>query len=359
MLKLNKKNYNMISRLKLFLSTLLILSLSILSFYSFFQYETNILNISAVGDMVFPYYFENWQYHFSEIKNFFNSDLNLGNLEGPITNYNVSTKNSSSSKMFAFKFSPETTPIILKYLNFNGLLVSNNHSYDYGEKGFSDTIKYLKQVQIEPIGLKYAITQFIKKEKKIGIVGFYYSSKFNDLRDINSAVSLIKKAKENNDFVIVFFHGGTEGANAKFVYNKTEYFGNENRGNIFAFCHAVIDAGADFVIGSGPHILRGFELYKGKLIAYSLGNFVASGGLSNKGELSLSCILQCNYDLNSDNFISGKIIPIELSTKNPRLDPNKNSISFIRFLTKQIYRDNFNSDPNIKIDDDGNILIVQ
>lgn len=359
MLYKNKQNcnYSDIKKVKFLIGMFLLICFTLIFCSSSLQ-SSEVISITAVGDMVFPYYFENWQNHFSELINYFNSDLNLGNLEGPITNSTVSTKNSSSSKMFAFKFSPEITPKILKYLNFHGVLVSNNHSFDYGEKGFNDTLNYLKKVQIEPIGLKNNVTKFIRGNKKIAIIGFYYSSKFNDLRDINFSSYFVKKVKEDNDFVIVFFHGGTEGQNAKFVYNKTEYFGNENRGNIFAFAHAVIDAGADLVLGSGPHILRGFELYKGKFIAYSLGNFVASGGLSVKGELSLSSIFQCNYDLNTNQFLRGKIIPIDLSSKNPRLDLSKRSIPFLKLLTNQIYKDNFNSSPNIDIDADGNIFIV-
>ncbi len=357
----NKNRFNFyyfeIKKIKI-LPVLFLIFFFLFVFFSFSLQSSDTISILAVGDMVFPFYFENWENCFSEISNYFNSDLNLGNLEGPITNSTVSTKNSSSSKMFAFKFSPEITPKILKYLNFSGVLVSNNHSYDYGEKGFNDTLNYLKKVQIEPIGLKYNAAQFIRFNKKIAVIGFYYNSKFNDLRDINLSSSFVKKVKSNNDFVIVFFHGGTEGANAKYVYNKTEFFGNENRGNIFAFAHAVIDAGADLVLGSGPHILRGFELYKGKFIAYSLGNFVASGGLSVKGELSNSCILQCIYNLNTNTFIKGKIIPIDLSSKNPKLDLSKRSIPFLRLLTNQIYKDNYNSNQNIEIDDDGNIFIL-
>lgn len=334
------------------------LSLIIIGCFLFlysFQNE-NLLSITAVGDMVFPYNYQNGFDLFKDLVKFFNSDINLGNLEGPITTSTVSTKNTSSGKMFAFKFSPQIIPDLLKYIGFHGVLVSNNHANDYGEKGFNDTIKYLKEKEIEPIGIKYSITQITRKEKRIGIVGFYYSSKFNDLRDLKFSASLVKKAKENNDFVIVFFHGGTEGSNAKFVYNRTEYFGNENRGNIFAFAHLMIDYGADLVLGSGPHILRGFELYKNKFIAYSLGNFVSSGGLSNKGELSLSCILNLYFDLNSNSFLYGNIIPIDLSTKNPVYDNEKKSIPFLRVLTNQIYRDNFGKNPDLLIDDDGKII---
>ena len=331
---------------------------SLLIIFSFLSFQQDYaISISAVGDMVFPYNFENAKSHFNELVQYFNSDLNLGNLEGPITYSTKSTKNTSSGKMYAFRFSPDIIPDLLKFLNFKGVLVSNNHSFDYGEKGFSDTIKFLKKASIEPIGIKSTITEFNIKGKKIGIIGFYYSSRFNDLRDITQSYQIVKNAKKNYDFVIIFFHGGKEGIDAKYVYNKTEYFGNENRGNIFAFSHAVVDAGADIVIGSGPHILRGLELYKGKLIAYSLGNFIASGGLSTKGELSISCILSIKYDLTTNNFVSGHIIPIDLTAKNPRYDYSKKAIYILRILIDQIYKDNLNLIPNINIIDDGTIII--
>lgn len=345
------------SQLKIFLFFIFIFSF--INFLSFDQSLEQLITISAVGDMVFPYYFENGKKLFQDLVQYFDKDLNLGNLEGPITYLNQPAKNISSGKMFAFRFSPDIIPDLLKFLNFSAVLVANNHSYDYGEKGFSDTLKYLKEYSIEAIGLKSSIKEFTIKGKKIGIVGFYYGSRFNDLKDIPASKNLIKKAKENFDFVIVLFHGGSEGADAKYVYNRTEYFGNENRGNVFAFSHAVIDAGADLVLGSGPHILRGLELYKGKLIAYSLGNFVASGGLSAKGELSISCILSCKYDLTTNNFIEGKIIPIDLINKNPQYDQSKKSIYFLRTLTNQIYKDNYNSIPDITITDEGLIRLIK
>lgn len=345
------------AKVKLFFIISILLSLIFIS--EFYSDEINKISILAVGDMVFPYYYENGIENFTELHGYFNNDLNLGNLEGPITYSNTPSKNTSSGKMFVFRFSPDIVPNLLKYLNFKGVLVSNNHANDYGEKGFTDTLKYLKNVDIEPIGLKYHISQLFIKNRKIALVGFYYNSNFNDLRDITTCSALIKKAKQFNDMVIVFFHGGSEGTNAKYVYNKTEYFGNENRGNIFAFCHSAIDSGADLVLGSGPHILRGLELYKSKLIAYSLGNFVASGGLSNKGELSISCILTCNYDLITNNFLEGKILPIDLTSKNPRIDKEKKAIAFIKNLTNQIYIDNFKKNPDIYINDDGSFYPYQ
>ncbi len=341
--------------LKIFI--FLFLSLSLLTSFSFLSSQDYTISISAVGDMVFPYNFANAKSYFSDLVQYFNKDLNLGNLEGAITTSDQPTKKTSSGKMFVFKFSPNIVPDLLRFLNFSGVLVSNNHSFDYGLKGFNDTIKYLKQVSIEPIGIKSSITEFLIKGKKIGVLGFYYSSRFNDLRDISTSSQIVKKAKEDYDFVIVLFHGGKEGSDSKHVYNKTEYFGNENRGNIFAFSHAAVDSGADLVIGSGPHILRGLELYKGKLIAYSLGNFVASGGLSVKGDLSISCILSLIYDLSSNSFIKGSIVPIDLSTKNPVYDKNKKAIYFLRILTNQIYKDNRKIKPDISIDEEGMIVL--
>jgi|YNPMSStandDraft_2_1061718.scaffolds.fasta_scaffold00001_99 hypothetical protein len=340
---------------KLNLIILSILLFSIFLFYSSNNENEFILSVTSVGDMVFPYDLNNINI-FDELYDYFKSDINLGNLEGPITDSSKSTKNISSGKYFAFKFSPQITPLILKKFNFSGVLISNNHTFDYGEEGFKDTIKYLKEVNIEPIGLKDSYTQIKIKNKKIAIIGFYTNSRFNDLRDLTFSSSFIKKIKESNDFIIIFFHGGTEGANAKYVYNKTEYFGNENRGNIFAFAHTAIDSGADLVIGSGPHILRGFEIYKNKLIAYSLGNFIPAGGLSVKGELSMSCILESFYDLKTNSFIKAKIIPIDLSTKYPKIDNTNKVINFLRELTKQIYIDNYKKDPDIIIDNDGFIF---
>ena len=93
----------------------------------------------------------------------------------------------------------------------------------------------------------------------------------------------MKKADAWADLVVVTMHAGAEGSDHQHVDPGTEYFLGENRGDSVAFTHAMVRAGADLVVGSGPHVLRGMEWYRGRLIAYSLGNFVGYHTLATSG----------------------------------------------------------------------------
>ena len=117
------------------------------------------------------------------------------------------------------------------------------------------------------------------------------------------------------------------------------------------------DAGADAVIGFGPHVMRGLEWYKGRLIAYSLGNFLPAGRLSVSGELSNSCILKLRFSSDGKTLLGGKIVPVTFIGKLPVIDPNKSSIKFIQVLTKQLYLDNRGGKQDIFISDDGELLL--
>jgi poly-gamma-glutamate capsule biosynthesis protein CapA/YwtB (metallophosphatase superfamily) len=346
---------------KILYAFLIFLLFYVFIFLSFQNVENagQIITISAVGDMVFSSTIKDPSSTFIGVEDNLKADIQYGNLEGPITTYTKPAKDTTKSKMFAFKFPPITSQI-LKNAGFSAVLVANNHSFDYGTVGFKETLQYLTQAQIDAIGLKGDITYKNIKGKKVAIVGFHYSNRFNDINDLTSAANLAKKAREEADLVIAVFHGGKEGTDAAYVYNQVEYFGHEKRGNVYLFAHTLIDAGVDVVIGCGPHTLRGLELYKNKLIAYSLGNFLAAGGLSVKGSLSNSAILKISFSFseNGANIENAAVIPVSLVTKYPVLDNSGRVINFLRLLTEQIYRDNRKIKPDIAILDDGSINIM-
>ena len=135
--------------------------------------------------------------------------------------------------------------------------------------------------------------------------------------------------------MLVTFHGGAEGRDQQRVRAGTETFLGENRGDSKRFARAVIDAGADLVVGHGPHVLRGMEWYKGKLIAYSLGNFGGYKVFSLGGPLSVSAILR--VEIRGDGrFESGSIVPTILAGEGiPALDPAEQAHGFVRTLSRQ------------------------
>ena len=130
-------------------------------------------------------------------------------------------------------------------------------------------------------------------------------------------------------------HAGAEGTDHTHVIRGTETFLGENRGNSRAFTHAVVDAGADVVIGSGPHVLRGMEWYRGHLIAYSLGNFAGYKVFSLGGPLSLSGILRVTLRGNG-GFDSATLVPTRLVGAGiPALDPAESAHGIVRTLSRE------------------------
>ncbi len=316
------------------------------------------ITIRAVGDIIpgtnYPYnkLSANKKALFADVKPELKGDIVFGNFESTLTKYPSSAKAIGRGLVFAFRTPPEYTAL-LKDAGFDILNVANNHSFDFFEAGFKDTVQNLQKVGIKAVGEKGKIVYNEVKGVKVAFIGFSNYEAHNNLSDIKAGKKLVQQAQKNADFVVISFHGGAEGTGALNVKNRTEYFYGENRGNLVLFTHSMIDAGADLVLGHGPHVTRALELYKGKLIAYSLGNFMGYRTLSTDGELGYSLILEAKVNPQGD-FISGKIIPVQLDSQGvPNLDNRSKSIKLIRNLIQQ----DFPKTP-LKIDNDGKILIT-
>ena len=234
-------------------------------------------------------------------KGFFNSvrpslasDLVMGNLEQPLTENTGASKCGSppSPNCFAFR-SPPSYAQHLKDAGFDLVNTANNHAKDFGTQGARNTRAALEEAGIKATGNTDEITVAEVNGVKVAVVGFSSYAGANSLIDLGQARSVIEKAKGQADLVVVQVHMGAEGSEMQHVKRGTETFHGENRGDPIKFSHAVIDAGADLVVGHGPHVLRGMEFYQGKLIAYSLGNFAGGGRtLSRSGVLKYGGILR-------------------------------------------------------------------
>ncbi len=230
------------------------------------------------------------QAYFASVADYLkNSDAAIGNLEGVLTLHAKTLKAVGSGRAYAFRFPPQYAQL-LQRTGFRALNVANNHSNDFGEIGFADTLRHLRKASLGVAGLKgeYALLQV--KGLKVAVVGFGFYPRQNMIQDLADAAQLIARAKAEAQYVIATFHGGAEGDEAAWHDDRTETYLGEDRGNSVAFARAVIDAGADLVVGHGPHVLRSVECYKGRPVFYSLGNFVGVGGLSIRGLASLSAI---------------------------------------------------------------------
>jgi poly-gamma-glutamate capsule biosynthesis protein CapA/YwtB (metallophosphatase superfamily) len=233
------------------------------------------------------------------------SDLVMGNLEQPITNDTGSSKCGSPARANCFAFrSPPAYAAHLKEAGFMLMNTANNHSKDFGAAGFQNTVNALDGVGIKHTGVEDEITLVTVKGVKVAVLGFSPYAGANNLNDLDHTRTIIQKAKSEADLVVVQAHMGAEGSDKQHVKPGSEIFFGENRGDPIKFTHAAIDAGADVVIGHGPHVLRGMEFYKGHLIVYSLGNFAGGGKtLSSSGVLKYAGIV--HVTLTSDGRFAG------------------------------------------------------
>jgi hypothetical protein len=316
------------------------------------------VSIKAVGDMIpgtnFPYNKlpENKERLFESVKSYLQgADILFGNFESTMTDYPYSSKGGGGGMLFAFR-TPPSYAKIFKDVGFDILNIANNHSYDFNEQGFKDTIKNIDSNGMKAVGKRDQIVYQNVKGVNVAFIGFSnYGEVHNSLLELKAGAEVVKKARQKADIVVISVHAGAEGTGAQNVNNRNEFFYGENRGNMVLFSRTMIDAGADLILGHGPHVTRALELYKGKLIAYSLGNFMGYRTLSTAGALGQSLILDVKMTPKGD-FVSGKIIPIELSSQGiPSVDEDFRTVGLIRRLTKSDF-------PNtgLTIDDKGQIL---
>jgi hypothetical protein len=271
---------------------------------------------------------------FAGVSGLLRGDVVLGNLEQALTRAGTSKCGAGSTDCFAFR----TPPSYAKGLagaGFTVLSVANNHAYDYGSVGQADTIRALERAGLAYTGLIGKITRLQEEPVRVAVLGFGFYSTAESLLDITRAAGLVERADRWADIVLVTFHGGAEGSGASHVPRGMEVFLGEQRGDLRAFSHAAVDAGADLVVGHGPHVLRGMEWYKRRLIAYSLGNFVGHHTFSTDGGGGVSGVLR--VALRGDgSWVKGKLAPTALVGAGAAVrDPAERAHGLVRELSQQ------------------------
>jgi len=298
------------------------------------------ITLSAVGDMIqgaapndLPP--NGGRDLFDDVAASLHSDLQMGNLEQPITNDTGHTKcGAGSTSCFAFRVPPSYAQN-LKDAGFALVNQANNHGYDFGPAGYANTRKALDAVGIKYTGKPGEITVVEVKGIKVAVIGFAPYAWAQSLTNLPAAAALVKQAATMADLVVVQAHVGAEGRDKQHTPRSTEYFLGENRGDSYHFARTVIDAGADVVIMHGPHVMRGMEFYKGHLIAYSLGNFVGYKALNTEGNSGITGILKVTLRKDG-SYVSGQLVATSMVAPGvPELDPNKRAISFVGNLSKQ------------------------
>ncbi|GAA2528351.1 CapA family protein [Winogradskya humida] len=279
---------------------------------------------------------------FDSVKEGLKSDLVMGNLEQPLTTDTGTSKCGSPARANCFAFrSPPAYAEHLKDAGFELLNTANNHSSDFGPQGYANTVKALDGAGLKHTGAKGEITVAEVKGVKVAVVGFSPYATANNVNDYAAAKAVIEEAKGQADLVVVQVHMGAEGSDKGHVKSGSELFFGENRGDPKKFARTVIDAGADVVVGHGPHVLRGMEFYKGKLIAYSLGNFAGGGKtLSRTGVLGYGGILHVTITKDG-TFKGGKFLSTALnSVGTPTRDSeNERGLARVRELSTADFGD--------------------
>lgn len=265
-----------------------------------------------------------------------NADLTFGNLEGTILDEGGTVKRCNDPSLcYAFR-SPESYVKHFVDAGFDVVSLANNHSGDFGPSGRQRTKEVLDEAGIAYAGLagtdETAI--FEKNGVTYGFCAFAPNRGTCDIRNLPRAKQIVADLEEKADIVIVSFHGGAEGAKHRHVPKRTETYYGENRGNVHAFAHAVIDAGADIVFGHGPHVTRGVELYKDRFITYSLGNFCTYGRFNLRGSAGVAPIVELEVD-KTGRFVGGQLIPIyQMKTHGPKVDKQNRAINEVIELSE-------------------------
>lgn len=267
------------------------------------------LTLSVVGDCTlgtdetFDYdtslnaYYENYgaDYFLQNVKDIFSTDdLTIANFEGTLTD-----SDEREDKTFAFK-APASYASILTGGSVEAVNTANNHSHDYGEQSFDDTLAALDDAGIVHFGYDETAVMDVKGIK-VGLVGIYelydHLEREQQLKD-----NIAKVKADGAQLIVVIFHWG----------NETETVPDSNQTTLGRIA---IDEGADLVCGHHPHVLQGIETYKGRNIVYSLGNF-CFGGNSSPSDMD-TMIYQQTFTINADGVKKDNvtnIIPCSISS---------------------------------------------
>jgi hypothetical protein len=225
----------------------------------------------------------------------------------------------------------------LRDAGFTHLGLANNHANDYGLEGRASTERTLSALGLTWYGpLGQIVIDTLRRSDSatvVGLVGFATYPHSYDLLDIPRSVAVVDSVRHLVDLLVVTFHGGSEGIDAVHVGQGPEFLGREPRGDLRAWAHAVIDAGADVVIGHGPHVLRGMEWYRDRLIAYSLGNFATYRGFSLSGPLGITGVLR--LELGSDGRVAAaRLVPMrQVPRQGPEPDDTATAVALVNALS--------------------------
>ena len=262
------------------------------------------------------------------------ADIAAVNLEGTL-GHGGSAKCApgASRTCFAFQAPPENA-VSLGAAGVDIVNVANNHSLDFGAIGVAQTTQALRRWGIGQAGFREKITYLDLPRARVAFLGFAAYAWASPIRDLARVRLLVARAAHHSNVVVVFMHAGAEGSDRTHTPNHDEQAFGELRGNPRAFAQAAVDAGADLVLGSGPHVLRGIEHRRGRLIAYSLGNLAGYRNFALGGRSALSGLLRVRVGPQG-SFAAGAFTSLRLSGPGlPVVDPTGAAGSMVSALSR-------------------------
>jgi len=223
------------------------------------------------------------------------ADVVLVNVEGAIGTGDAPRKcRPGSTRCYAFRQEPEAAGAIRRFAPDAQVAgnVANNHAMDAGAPGFEATVTHLQEAGVHVVGGDTLPTLVpLPDGDTLAVLGFSVFSAGPDARDLAGVSRIVRRAADRYRRVVVSLHVGAEGTGAQRTADVTERFAGEDRGNPVRIAHTAVDAGADVVIGHGPHVLRAVELRGDALVSYSLGNLLTYGPFSRVPPLDRGAVL--------------------------------------------------------------------
>ncbi len=280
--------------------------------------EERPIRIKAVGDIMLGSYHPDGFLRPDEKGSILNyirpvtqdADITFGNLEGTLCDSGITDKcEPDSLDCYVFRM-PEIYGKDLKSAGFDFLSLANNHIGDFGAFCVSKTEETLDANDIGWSGRPGTFGSKTIRGVDIAFIAFHSGGYCNSSLDLETAERLVSNLAIDHDIVLVSVHGGAEGLAAMHLPDSTEYYMGEDRGHMIQFSHRMIDAGADLIVGHGPHVARAMEIYKEKLIVYSLANFATYGRFNLQAERRFGAILDIEFNSGGE-MVSGRLISTE------------------------------------------------
>jgi poly-gamma-glutamate capsule biosynthesis protein CapA/YwtB (metallophosphatase superfamily) len=282
------------------------------------------------------------------------ADLTFGNLEGVLLDGGEPAKACKNlNACFLFR-SPARYVQHYVAAGFDLMSVANNHARDFSEDGRTATMQMLTNAGILHSGREGEFASFSMKGLKIAFMAFSVTQESNLVHDYDVVKDLIASHAAVHDIVIVSFHAGAEGLNVERLPFAEEEYYREPRGDVVRFARLAVDAGADLVLGHGPHVVRAMENYKNRLIAYSLGNFATYYGISVEGNRGIAPILITTLD-SEGRFVEGQIhSTVQVRPGGPIPDKEQRALKLLERLSLQDF-----GTPGIEFAGNGRIIPVK